>query len=292
MALGPFRRFTGGDPALKGNEGTVVSPFITLFQEGSTLAGTLDWINGYYQKRLEKDAQAEKIIRGIEALLSSADLLPLGLKFKSIYSGGIQFLNNENQKIQLEELSDGMKSVLSLVLEILRQALFVYDPEVIFSFQKTGMLPDKIGPILVVGLVMIDEIDAHLHPSWQTRIGQWLRKIFPNIQFIVTAHSPLVCRAAEKGSIWRLMPPGSLTSSAELKGQDRDKLIYGNVLDAFDTEIFGDKISRGNEGKKLQEEYRELVYKERFGEKMTKEEVKELEHLKTIFHIHVEAKKP
>jgi predicted ATP-binding protein involved in virulence len=54
------------------------------------------------------------------------------------------------------------------------------------SFQVHDGVPVISSP----GVVIIDEIDAHLHVSWQKRIGGWLKTHFPNIQFIVTTHSP------------------------------------------------------------------------------------------------------
>jgi len=50
-------------------------------------------------------------------------------------------------------------------------------------------------------VVLIDEIDAHLHPKWQREVGFLLRSIFPNIQFIVTSHSPFVAMAAGEGAL-------------------------------------------------------------------------------------------
>ena len=49
------------------------------------------------------------------------------------------------------------------------------------------------------GVVLIDEVDAHLHPTWQRRIGLWFREHFPKLQFIVSTHSPLICQAATVG---------------------------------------------------------------------------------------------
>jgi predicted ATP-binding protein involved in virulence len=157
-----------------------------------------------------------------------------------------------------------------------------YTPKDIFgSFKSQMMIP-------VAGVVLIDEIDAHLHPTWQTRIGQWFTQYFPNLQFIVTTHSPLICRACEKGSIWRLAAPGSDQISGLVEGEAKDKLVYGDVLDAYDTEVFGPDITRGKEGRSKQEEYRSLVYKENYGVKLSQEEKKQLKHLKSIFHTHVE----
>jgi hypothetical protein len=49
----------------------------------------------------------------------------------------------------------------------------------------------------------------------------------------------LICRASEKGTIWRLASPGTTNESGEITGTDKDRLIFGNVLDAYGTEIFG-----------------------------------------------------
>ena len=59
------------------------------------------------------------------------------------------------------------------------------------------------------------------------------------------------------------------------------------MLDAYETDVFGAKITRGEEGREKQEEYRRLVYKENYGQKMSAEEQKQLKHLKSIFHTDV-----
>jgi len=51
------------------------------------------------------------------------------------------------------------------------------------------------------GIVIIDEVDAHLHPEWQRKIVELLRKRFPKIQFILTAHSPLVVAGCRQGEV-------------------------------------------------------------------------------------------
>jgi len=101
----------------------------------------------------------------------------------------------------------------------------------------------------VPGVVLIDEIDAHLHPTWQRRIGIWFREHFPHIQFIVTTHSPLICQAADVGTVWQLPKPGSDDAGGMLTGRDRDRLIYGNVLDAYSTEVFGADVTRSEASK-------------------------------------------
>ena len=60
-------------------------------------------------------------------------------------------------------------------------------------FQK---YPDSENPLAEPGIILVDEIDLHLHPRWQREIRTYLTKHFPNVQFIVTAHSPLMAQDA------------------------------------------------------------------------------------------------
>lgn len=57
--------------------------------------------------------------------------------------------------------------------------------------------PNSEKPLEEPAIVLVDEIDLHLHPEWQRKIIQWLTDFFPRTQFIVTAHSPLVVQSAE-----------------------------------------------------------------------------------------------
>lgn len=75
------------------------------------------------------------------------------------------------------------------------------------------------------------------------RIGEWFVERFPNLQFFVTTHSAIICRAAENGSIWRLQTPAQHHEEVErIKGQDLNWLVYGSVPDAKDTEYFGASV--------------------------------------------------
>jgi len=84
--------------------------------------------------------------------------------------------------IPVEALSEGFKSTLVWLLDM-----------IIRIVKKGGNIAnaDKIP-----GIVLIDEVDLHLHPSWQRTILPSLEQTFPNIQFIVTTHSPFVVQSA------------------------------------------------------------------------------------------------
>lgn len=54
------------------------------------------------------------------------------------------------------------------------------------------------------GLVLIDEIDLHLHPNWQRRIVSDLKSAFPKIQFVATTHSPFIVQSLKSNEVWNL----------------------------------------------------------------------------------------
>ena len=98
------------------------------------------------------------------------------------------------------QLSDGYKIVLVLVLDLISRIL-----ELNSNIQ--GATPEKL--LQVPGIVLIDEVDLHLHPSWQQRIILDLQRTFPQIQFIVTTHSPQVVSYVAKECV-RLIDQGQI----------------------------------------------------------------------------------
>ena len=85
----------------------------------------------------------------------------------------------------------------------------------------------KDGKVRIVrsGVVLIDEMNAHLHPEWQRVIGFWLKEHFPNLQFLVTTHSPIICQAADTNGLFVLREPGSSDLPRALTKEERDKVI-------------------------------------------------------------------
>ncbi len=87
-------------------------------------------------------------------------------------------IQKNSQEIELSWLSDGEKNLLALASDLARRLAITY--------------PDSVNPLHEAGLVLIDEIELHLHPAWQYIIIQRLTQTFPGCQFIVTTHSPQV----------------------------------------------------------------------------------------------------
>ncbi|MFN8393646.1 MAG: AAA family ATPase [Bacteroidia bacterium] len=233
---------------------------------------------------LHPRSRGQKQNQNLRNFLNDGALLPNGVRLNGISSDGVFFEDSEGKKVNLHDLSDGYRSVLSITFELVRQLVRSYGEQSVFANIEQGNMN-----IPLPGVVIIDEIDAHLHPTWQTRVGQWFTQYFPKLQFIVTTHSPLICRASgEHGKIFQLATPDSEHPSREITGIERDRLVYGDILDAYSTDLFGKDIERGQEGRQLQEEYRQLVYKDRYGMPMSQSEQDRFHHLTQLFRFNVD----
>lgn len=95
--------------------------------------------------------------------------------------------------------------------------------------------PNSPNPIAEPAVVLIDEIDLHLHPKWQRTIMDYLSERFVNTQFIVTAHSPLIVQAAENANIVVLKREGDSVKihqhPQEVKGWRIDQLLTSDLFD-------------------------------------------------------------
>lgn len=286
VAYGPYRRFEGGnqDWTKVYYSQPKLGAHLSAFGEDVALTEALEWLVKLQYQSLESklapkaNNEATEIIENVKRLINSPDFLPHGTQIENISSEGVIFKDSNGVSIQVNHLSDGYRSVLSLTFELIRQLVRVYSAEEVFKNINQGLMF-----IDLPGVVLIDEVDAHLHPTWQTRIGQWFLKYFPRIQFIVTTHSPLICRACENGSVWRLMASGEGSQTLhELEGIEKGRLINGNILDAYGTEVFGANVSISTESREKLTRMASLNIKSMLGE-INGEELLELEQLKTTF---------
>jgi len=94
-------------------------------------------------------------------------------------------VSKRGQQLDLTQLSDGERSLLAMMIDLCR-LLSLANPE----------LED---PLQGAGVILIDEVELHLHPQWQREVVEKLRVTFPNIQFILTTHSPFVMQSVHSG---------------------------------------------------------------------------------------------
>ncbi|RKH51254.1 AAA family ATPase [Corallococcus llansteffanensis] len=272
-SYGPFRRFTGGDTEYEKlfQSNPKLARHLSVFGESVALSECLEWLKLLQFKKLEKDPEGS-LLEPLKQFINQPDFLPNEARLESISSKGVRFIDGNGCEVAVENLSDGYRSILSMTFELIRQLARTYGANKIFA-------PNDPTTIVVPGVVLIDEIDAHLHPVWQRRVGRWFRDHFPNLQFIVTTHSPLICQAATVGSVFRLPRPGSDEEAGMVTGVALDRLLYGNVLDAYSTGAFGDVPLRSPEALEKLERLAILNQKE-LAEGLSSEEQAEQQHLR------------
>ncbi|GAA2210572.1 AAA family ATPase [Nonomuraea monospora] len=225
---GPFRRLSGGSMdsrRLMQSTGRV-SHLASLFHEDASLAECVSWLIELHLRRLEDRPGATDLLRFVLGLLNDG-LLPDGFRIEDVDSDGL-WVTRDGRSMALRELSDGYRTVTALVLDLVRRIDHVYP--------MTGASGTTVD---APGVVLIDEIDAHLHVSWQKKIGGWLTEHFPRIQFIVTSHSPYVCQSADPGGLIRL---AGLDEDAPPRVVEEDlyrRIVNGSGDDALLTDLFG-----------------------------------------------------
>jgi predicted ATPase len=189
-------------------------------------------------ERANGDSSAS-LLDHVRAFVNQEGFMPHGAKLAEINSDAVSFVDGNGVELPVVELSDGYRAVLSMTFELIRLMALRFGGDRIFA--------DDSSHVVAPGVVLIDEIDAHLHPSWQRDIGPWLTRLFPAVQFIVTTHSPYVCQTAQKGSIWTLPEPGTDTSIHRLEGEQLTRVLYGDVLHVLNSEAFGGLPGRSEE---------------------------------------------
>ena len=106
-------------------------------------------------------------------------------------------------------LSAGQRMMVALVADIAIKA--VAQNSYLVGENGGGSDDESLPAVLqqTPGLVLIDEVDAHLHPRWQRRVVDDLKGTFPMIQFVCTSHSPFIIQSLEAGELRTLDPGGS-----------------------------------------------------------------------------------
>ncbi len=145
--------------------------------------------------------------------------------------------------VPIEVVSQGTGSLISWAGTLFERLYEVY--------------PDLEKPESGGALVLIDEVDTHLHPEWQSELMFLLRDVFPNVQVIATTHSPLIVANAEEGEVFHLSrTDGKLQIHQILssyKGWRADQILTD--------EPFGMVTARDRETKRKFQTYRQLARK-------------------------------
>lgn len=276
-SFGAFRRFSGSNPEMDKLYLThpQLAAHLSAFGENVALGESLRWLRDLRVKMLEgDDDEAEETQRAVIAFVNGAGLLPHGARIEKVTSERVMVADGRGAPVDVEDMSDGYRSILSLIFELLRLLFATSGAEAALSSIDRGK-----ATVSLPGVVAIDEIDAHLHPEWQKRIGDWFVDRFPETQFIVTTHSPIACRAAARGSVWLLPAPDSGESPRRVVGSDLDRLVDGDVLDAYGTGLFGADVTRSERSKEKRARLAQLNRK-RLKKRLSSKERRERDRLR------------
>jgi predicted ATP-binding protein involved in virulence len=157
--------------------------FETFFNEEQFLENVEDWLIQLDYSVKNKQNSASKIIDIITSVLKS-NIFPdiNGIEF--VTSKKLEnFIRYKTEfgSVRFKEMGYGYQTSISWVIDLIKNLIETY--------------PESTNPLAEPAIVLIDEIDMHLHPSWQKNIVKEIDSLFPNIQFIVTTHSPLILQA-------------------------------------------------------------------------------------------------
>jgi hypothetical protein len=187
-----------------------------LFEEDYTLRPLNTWLPRYAASSRLRGRYVQ-VVNLINALVGKG-----GWKFTGKQDEEGEYLFGEGgSDVPFPALSDGYRAFLGWVGDLL------------FHVCETCPSGKKLRENR--GIAMIDEIDLHLHPKWQMTVLQTLARALPNIQFIVTSHSPLVVGSLEWMNIIVMRPGPRHSSQAEriesaVHGLDADQVL---VTDYF-----------------------------------------------------------
>lgn len=183
----------------------------------------------WFQNMTLKELQGKSTIPELEAVRKSiikcykliTGYIDVKVEF-NLDTHGIDLVYKETvdesyRRSPMKELSDGYKNTLSMIADI--------------AYRMAVLNPALLENVIeqTPGVILIDEIDLHLHPKWQQRILGDLKEIFPLVQFIVTTHAPAVIHSVDKKSLLIFNDEGDLC--------EPDLPTYGKDVNAIMREV-------------------------------------------------------
>ncbi|MBN2977279.1 AAA family ATPase [Pseudomonas lactucae] len=231
----PVFQLDGYDKSL--NQGVDFGRFFEWFRdredvenEGAISGSTMEKLS----KTLGKNNELWKEIQAVNALSQDSQLTAVRTAIATFMPGFTNLrvvrdpylemvIDKAGSSLNVLQLSQGEKSLMALVGDIARR-LAIMNPLL------ENALHGK-------GVVLIDEVDLHLHPKWQRRLIQQLTDTFPNCQFILTTHSPLVI-SDTKDVLCYVLDDGELEERNGLYGLDANQVL----LSVMDTDVRNSEV--------------------------------------------------
>lgn len=174
--------------------------------------------NRYQRQEDSREVELEEVLTILHEIEPEIDS-----RFLEISGDGRVSIKINGQKRELSHLSTGFSSILKMIQSIVS----VY-----------GYYTNEVNLRRIPGIVLIDEIESHLHVRWQVRIVPILKRLFPNTKFIITTHSPIVLTQLEEQEAYRLKrgEGAGIVHAEEIRAPGKAALV--DILnDAFDIDL-------------------------------------------------------
>ena len=218
-----------------------------LFRTNSILQNINYWLK--QQKKERREA--------IKVLLIK--ILPSISDIEITTNNGLVFIENK-RKLKADQLSAGNKSILAMIGDMIIR-LFHAQPKI-----------KKVEDLH--GIVLIDELETHLHPIWQKELPRLLADIFPKVQFIISTHSPIVFLGMPKNSVFFNVSKNDMGETEVHKLDiDIENLLPNQILTSplFGMENIRSVDNKGIENLNVEDTFQDIIKREE-----SKELLKEL----------------
>jgi predicted ATP-binding protein involved in virulence len=237
---------------------------LSLFSEEAVLINPEEWLlqtdyavksaSGKTKIALKK--QFDHIVEILKHILPDVDDIRISSVNEENLSPKAEFLTPYGW-VRLSSLGLGYRTTIAWMVDLAVRLFKRY--------------PDSEDPLAEPAIVLVDEIDLHMHPQWQRTIMEFLTERFPNTQFIVTAHSPLVVQAAQDANIVLLRREGDRVII-----DNNPEIIDNWRVDQVLTSVFEIPSARPPQIEKLLAERQEILSKPKLS-KADQAKLKELE---------------
>lgn len=209
---------------------------------GVTFDGVKGWFVNRYLYSAHEGTLSEEQVSNYHLAEKCFSIINSQYSFSKVMGATNDIMVNTPQgEIYFEYLSSGFKSIIYLLFSTIK--------EIEFRFNEQKLKAEDFD-----GIILIDEIEIHLHPEWQERIIHILRKTFPNAQFILTTHSPHIIQTAEPNQIMALqldensnvvLRTNLQTSKYGFKGWTIEEILYDVMgMHTMRSEMYHDLIKK------------------------------------------------
>ena len=192
----------------------------SLFEDAFSLIPLASWLPRLRDKEKDRFEEVKHILNDL--------LKPTGLSFIGDQDDrGDYFYWRGDMPVPFQSLSDGYRAFIGWVADLLYH---------LWSGCRPGRALHEMQ-----GIVLVDEIDLHLHPAWQQKVVESVARAFPKMQFILTSHSPLIAASLERVNVTRIKLGRQNRSTVKrleqsIYGLDSDQILL--------SELFGLKSTR------------------------------------------------